>query len=226
MSKNTIDTSVKSSQLPQLLQQKNFEHIVKLSQQITVPASSTVFRQGDACENYLMVIEGSVKVFSRAENGREIILYRVKDGESCTLTTACLFGRNLYPAEGITETEVSALMIPRDVFNQGLADSEAFRKMIFDQYAKRLSDVISLVESLSFSRIDIRLANLLIQLSETSDTIEATHQVIATELGSAREVISRHLKEFEHKGFISLQRGSITIMNAQALHTLSNTPQV
>jgi len=212
-----------SSKLPQLLQQKNFEQILKQSQQITVPANSTVFRQGDSCENYLLVIEGSVKVFSRAENGREIILYRVQDGQSCTLTTACLFASNLYPAEGVTETDVTALMIPRQVFNQGLAESEDFRKMIFDQYALRLTDVISLVEALSFSRIDIRLARLLIKLSENSLLIETTHQHIATELGSAREVVSRQLKEFEKKNLITLQRGSITINKLNELQNFANT---
>jgi len=214
---------IQTRKLPQLLQQKDFEGILKQSQQITVPADSTVFRQGEHCENYLLVIEGSVKVFSRAENGREIILYRVQDGESCTLTTACLFASNLYPAEGVTETDVSALMIPRHVFNQGLADSENFRKIVFDQYAKRLTDIIGLVEALSFSRIDIRLARLLVKLSEKSSLIETTHQHIATELGSAREVISRQLKEFEKKNLITLQRGSITITDLDNLQNFANT---
>lgn len=220
------DKKPQTAMLPLLLQQKDFGHITKQSQQITVPADSTVFRQGDSCENYLLVLKGSVKVINRAENGREIVLYRVTDGESCTLTTACLFAQNLYPAEGITETEVTALMIPRNIFNQALADSEDFRKMIFDQYAQRLSDVISLVENLSFSRIDIRLARLLIQLSSVSVTIETTHQNIAAELGTAREVISRHLKEFERNNLITLQRGSITISNAVELQKLAETTHI
>lgn len=219
----TSNNSTLHGKLPRILRDKSFEHIIKQSQQITVPANSTVFRQGDACENYLLVIEGQVKVFSRAENGREIILYRVNDGESCTLTTACLFASNLYPAEGVTETEVKALMIPRNVFNQGLADSEEFRKMIFDQYARRLSDVISLVEALSFSRIDIRLARLLNKLSTTSPSIVITHQNIATELGTAREVVSRQLKDFERKNLITLQRGSIEIKDLEGLQTIANT---
>ena len=121
-------------------------------------------------------------MFSRAENGREIILYRVKKDESCTLTTACLFASNPYPAEGITETDSTALMIPLPIFNKALAESEIFRKIIFDQYAQRLSDVISLVESLSFGHINIRLARLLLSLSVDSVLIETTHQTLATEL--------------------------------------------
>jgi len=206
-----------NNSLTELLKQKGFEYLNTQSQKVTVPANSTVFRQGDACKNYLLVLQGSVKVFSRAENGREIILYRVQNGQSCTLTTACLFANNPYPAEGITEIDSTALMIPLPIFNRALAESEEFRRIIFDQYAKRLSDVINLVESLSFGHIDIRLARLLLQLSENSNTIETTHHILATELGSAREVISRQLKEFEKRQIITLQRGSITVTNREEL---------
>lgn len=206
-----------SNSLTELLKRKGFEYLNTQSQKITVPANSTVFRQGDACKNYLLVLEGSVKVFNRAENGREIILYRVQNGQSCTLTTACLFADNPYPAEGLTEVDSTALMIPLPIFNRALAESEEFRQIIFDQYAQRLSDVINLVESLSFGHIDIRLARLLLQLSKSTDTIETTHHILATELGSAREVISRQLKEFEKKQIISLQRGNITVINRQQL---------
>ena len=215
-----------TSTLPELLRQKEFEAIAEHSKQITLPAGSTVFRQGDGCENYLLVLQGSVKIFSRAENGREIILYRVKDGESCTLTTACLFASNPYPAEGVTETEVTALVIPRTFFNKGLAESETFRKIIFDQYAKRLSEVISLVEALSFGHIDIRLARLLLQLSAQSATIETTHQTLATELGTAREVVSRQLKAFQRKELVSLQRGSITVTEPTGLRDIAESPLV
>lgn len=203
--------------LAELFKQKEFEYIKSQSQSVNVPANTTIFRQGDSCENYLLVLKGSVKVFSRAENGREIVLYRVQDGQSCTLTTACLFAKNPYPAEGITETDSTALMIPRSVFNQALAESDEFRKIIFDQYATRLSDVINLVENLSFGHLEIRLARLLLQLSADSNLIETTHHILATELGSAREVISRQLKEFERQQLIILQRGSIQIVERKKL---------
>ncbi len=199
------------------------EFIARQSQQVTLPEHTTVFHQGDECGQYFFVLSGSVKVFSRAENGREVILYRVRDNESCTLTTACLFGESPYPAEGITEKETTALAIPRDVFNQGLAQSEAFRNMVFNQYAQRLSDVINLVEELSFGRIDIRLARFLSQQAASGDAIEMTHQDIATELGSAREVISRQLKALEKQQLITLHRGSIHIENLPGLQQLATS---
>ena len=197
--------------------------ILDQAQQVTIPANTTVFRQGDACQNYFLVLEGSVKVLSRAENGREIVLYRVQSGQSCTLTTACLFANNKYPAEGITESEVKALVIPIAAFNDGLQYSADFRKEVFDAYSQRLSDVISLVEEISFGRIDVRLAKALMQHIVGDMSIHITHQALATELGSAREVISRQLKDFEHKGWVKLHRGSIEIINTSELEKLAKT---
>lgn len=210
-----------TDKIPDFLKQPELEFIINRSQQVTLPAATTVFRQGEDCGNYLLILNGSVKVFSRAENGREIILYRVKDGESCTLTTACLFANNPYPAEGITETESIALVISRDIFNQGIAESETFRKVVFDQYARRLSEVIGLVEDLTFGHIDIRLARLLLKLASGSTDFDTTHQMLATELGTAREVVSRQLKEFERQSLISLKRGNITVCNVHGLQSIA-----
>ncbi len=197
--------------------------IAEQSQTVTLPPDTTVFHQGDACQQYFFVLSGSIKVINRAENGREVVLYRVRDNQSCTLTTACLFTSNPYPAEGITEVETTALAIPREVFNQGLAQSERFRRMVFDQYARRLTDVINLVEELSFGRIDIRLARFLAQRAHHSPSIDMTHQAIATELGSAREVISRQLKSLEKQRLISLQRGSIHVEDLEGLQRLAES---
>lgn len=193
---------------------------------ITLPPDTTVFRQGDSCQNYILLQQGSIKVFTRAENGREIVLYRVGGGESCTLTTTCLFTNNKYPAEGITETEIRALVISRDDFNKGLEQSADFRRMVFDSYSQRLTDIITLVEEISFGRIDARLAKTLLQHAIGEMTIHTTHQDLAAELGSAREVISRQLKEFERRGWVTLQRGSIELTNTRELESLARTPLV
>ena len=185
--------------------------------EITLPANHKVFRQGEPCEKYLMVMSGSVKVFSRAENGREIMLYRLTSGQSCVLTTSCLLASSRYPAEAVTETDVSALTIPVKIFNQGLNQSPAFRRLIFDAYTQRLADIIALVESISFGHIDVRLAGLLLDKAQDSRKLHITHQAIATELGTAREVISRHLKKFERRQWVKLQRGHVEVIHPTAL---------
>ena len=191
-------------------------------QLISLPADTIAFHQGDSCDNYLLVLEGSIKVLARNEAGREIVLYRVQRGGSCVLTTSCLLGHNNYPVEGITETPVRALAIPARAFHQGLNESESFRTFIFNTYGQRLTGVISLVESISFEHINRRLARyLLAQASEGK--LHVTHQVVATELGSAREVISRQLKNFEQQGWIEQQRGEIKILEQDALSQLAHS---
>ena len=189
---------------------------------LSLPADTIAFHQGDSCDNYLLVLDGSIKVLARNESGREIVLYRVQRGGSCVLTTSCLLAHNNYPAEGITETPVRALAIPAKAFHQGLNESESFRNFIFHTYGQRLTDVISLVESISFEHINRRLARYLLAQAD-QDILHVTHQVVATELGSAREVISRQLKTFEQHGWIEQQRGEIKIRDQDALSQLADS---
>ena len=198
--------------------------IINKAKKVSFPANSTVFYQGSSCENYLLVTKGTIKVFTRAVNGREIVLYRVNKGQSCTLTTTCLLANNDYPAEGITETNIEALMIPLNEFNLGLAQSPSFRAFVFNTYGKRLSDMISLVGEVSFNRIDIRLAKQLLNHATKQNNLTITHQALAYELGTAREVISRQLKSFEKKGLLSLSRGKIQLDNLTEIKTLASTP--
>lgn len=199
---------------------KNGSNILDHSQQMTIPEGTVIFHQGDQCLNYLLVISGSVKVITRAENGREIVLYHITSGGSCVLTTSCLISSEDYPAEGITETDVVALAIPRPIFEQYMGESKAFRKQVFHSYGDRLIKLITLVEEISFAKLDIRLAKYLLQNGSVNTPIHTTHQALATELGSAREVISRQLKEFENKGWVNLKRGKIEILNHDALANL------
>jgi len=207
------------------LADSDINHIFDQAQLIHLPANATVFHQGDACHNYLIVLSGSVRVFTRAENGREIVLYRLHNGDSCVLTTSCLFGKTHYPAEGITETELTALAIPTQVFNKGIQQSDSFRKLVFSSFTTHVHLLITLVEEVAFGKLDIRLARHLLELyhrlGDENNTIAITHQTLATELGTAREVISRQLKELEHKSIIQLQRGNIKIIDMAALTRLA-----
>jgi len=198
--------------------------VIDGAKKVTMPANTTIFYQGSQCDNYLLVIEGIVKVFTRSESGREVVLYRVSKEQSCTLTTTCLLANNQYPAEGISETVVEALVIPSKMFTMGLAKSASFREFVFNTYAKQLCDVISLVGEVSFNRIDVRLAKQLI--TSGNHVLTTTHQALATELGTAREVVSRQLKSFEEKKLIALSRGKITLVNMTQLNSLANTALV
>jgi len=186
--------------------------IRSLGKNIIIPSGTTVFQQGDLCHNYLVVTKGVVKVFTRSEHGREILLYRVGEGESCTLTTTCLLAENSYPAEGVTESLVEALVISAAEFKLQLNQCALFRTFIFSSYSQRLCDVISRVEEISFGRLDARLAHWLVDAHQRAAPVSVTHQQIATDLGTAREVVSRKLKELEVRGWLKLSRGTIDII--------------
>ncbi len=186
------------------------------AQLLEVAAGTTIFRPGSACENYLIVLQGTVRTSITSDSGREIVLYRVETGQTCVLTTSCLLASSKYDTEGIAETGVTALAIPRPLFIELLGTSEKFRQLAFDTFSDRLRDLIILINEISFGHLDTRLANYL--TSKASDNlVETTHQAIATDLGSAREAVSRLLKEFERKGFVELDRGRIIITASSEL---------
>jgi CRP/FNR family transcriptional regulator len=188
---------------------------------VNLPKDATAFHQGGECGSYLLVLDGDVKVLTRSENGREIVLYRLSRGDSCILTTSCLFGKNTYPAEGIAETDVTAIAIPAPVFQHAVQNSDMFRAFVFESFSSHLSSLITLVEEVAFGKLDIRLARHLLKLAQDKSSLDATHQQLATELGSAREVISRQLKDFESRGWIKLHRGNIEFLEKQALENIA-----
>lgn len=191
--------------------------------EITVPAGTTLVRQGEVCGHYLLVAEGAVKVFARAENGREIVLYRIVPGGACILTTSCLMAEAPFPAEAISESELRALVIPAPQFRAGLQQSSAFRTFVFESFGARILDLIHLVEQVAFGRVDVRLARFLLAHGESG--VSATHQALAAELGTAREVVSRRLKEFETRGWVALHRGNVAVLDGSQLQRFVETAE-
>ncbi|TAN47514.1 MAG: Crp/Fnr family transcriptional regulator, partial [Rhodospirillales bacterium] len=137
------------------------------------------------------------------------------------VTTACLMSGTDYDAEGISESEIEAMALPLAAFRELLAQSAAFRDFVFKAYATRISNLLMLIEEVAFGRIDQRLAACLLDLAQKKGEVDATHQDLAVELGTAREVISRQLKEFERQGWVKLKRGQIALLSPEALSALS-----
>ncbi|KZL27411.1 Crp/Fnr family transcriptional regulator [Pseudovibrio sp. WM33] len=195
--------------------------LVNRSTIVSVPADTIIFGPGKAPENLLLLLSGSVRVQQLSEGGREIILYRVHAGESCVLTTACLLAYEDYSAEGIAETDTQAVAIPRMVFDDLIAQSETFRRFVFSAYSKRITDLFLVIEEIAFQRMDIRLAQKLLELAGSSKRVATTHQQMAAELGTAREVISRQLREFQRRDWITQSRGTIEIVDRAGLEVLA-----
>ena len=194
--------------------------LASVSHKMAAPAGTKLFGEGSPCQAYLILLAGQVRVQKTGENGREITLYRVGPGQTCVVTTVCLMTGTDYDAEGIAETDIEAQAIPLPAFRTLLAQSERFRDFVFRAYSTRITDLLLLLEEVSFGRIDQRLAACLLERGHSGE-VGATHQELAAELGTAREVVSRQLKEFEHRGWIGLARGRIVLRDLAALANLA-----
>jgi len=196
------------------------EKLTSSSEVVSLEKDSVIFGPGKAPTHLVLLLEGCIRVHQLSDSGREIVLYRISAGDSCILTTACVLAYEDYSAEGVAETPIEAVMIPRDVFDELMGISKEFRHFVLTAFTKRLSDLFLVVEEVAFKRIDHRLAQKLIELSGSSSTVSATHQNLATELGSVREVVSRQMAEFQSRGWILQQRGMIEILDRHQLEQL------
>ena len=177
-----------------------------------------VCQEGTSCSHLALLTDGSARVYKLGENGKEITLYRVTAGESCILTASCILNNLPFPAFAICETDVEAVLLPAHEVQEWLADSLAWRSYVFGLVAQRLSNVIDIVEEVVFRRMDRRIANHLSQRNLSSnDLLTITHQEIASDLGTSREVVSRILKDFENKDILRVTRGAIQILNPDSL---------
>jgi CRP/FNR family transcriptional regulator len=193
------------------------EVLRKSAVRVTLPRGSAVFRPGDACGRFPLVASGSIRVQRVTESGREIVLYRVTSNETCILTIACLMSDEAYAAEAVAETDVVAYVLPSAPFKTLMNQSATFREIVFSGYSQRIATLMSLIEEIVCTRIDIRLAERLLALRSETNRIETTQHALAADLGTAREVIGRALKSFERAGWVSLSRGAIRIVNKAAL---------
>jgi len=181
-------------------------------------AGTVLFDASQPCGGFPLVLEGTIRVVKSAPNGREILLYRVEPGDSCILSGGCLMGEADYSASGIAETDVRLLNIPPGVFNELIIHDAPFRRFVFGMYNARLAEVIELVEAVAFQKLDARLAQLLIH---RGPVVQSTHQRLAEELGSVREIVSRLLGNFAARGWVALDRERITLLDLPALARLA-----
>lgn len=185
-----------------------------------IPRGAVLFRPGDQCVHFPLIAAGTVRVQRVTESGREIVLYRVSNNETCILTTASLLSDDAYSAEGIAETDVTAYIVPAERFAALMNMSAPFRALVFDGYSKRIATLMSRIEEIVCTRINVRLAERLLALKGADNRISVTQQALAADLGTAREVVGRTLKSFERSGWVRLSRGGAEITDARALRAL------
>lgn len=194
--------------------------LVAGSQVVALSAGTPVFAPGQSADNLLLLLDGTVRVQQKSETGREIFLYRVHAGESCVLTTACMLAFEDYSADGIAETDVTAVAIPRSTFDNLIARSPVFRQFVFTAYSRRITDLFTLIDDIVFQKMELRLASRLLELADGAQVVHATHATLGTELGTAREVVSRTLAEFQRRGWVEQSRGEVRLIGRPGLERL------
>lgn len=185
-------------------------------------AGARYLRTGAAVETFALVTEGLLRVYKADESGREITLYTVGPGECCMINVLSLLGRRTSAAEAVVQEPVQALVYPGGLFRRWMADHESMRAFVFGLLADRVDGMMALIEEVAFQRMDRRLASHLVDRSGRggSPELRVTHDTLAADLGTAREVVSRLLKSFERKGAVALGRGCIRILDEDALRNL------
>jgi CRP/FNR family transcriptional regulator len=178
-----------------------------------IPAGHDVFVEGDDVNAIALLLSGVVRVYKVGETGREITLYRFGLGESCILTANAILSRQTFSAIATVEKDAEAVMIPADTFREWIRRYDLWRDFVFSLLSQRLSSVLEIVDEVTFRRMDIRVASLLLEQSKQHNPITITHQEIAAELGSSREVISRILEDMSERGLIRVLRGSVEVLD-------------
>ena len=200
------------------LPQSEWAGLLAEGRELQLPAQARVFDEHQACQGFPFVLEGMIRVAKSAPNGRELPLYRVAPGETCIISSSCLLGRTDYNAHGITEVPTRLLLLPSHAFEALLAH-EPFRRFVFNLFAERIADLMQLVEEVAFRKLDQRLAA---HLLGHGTLVRVTHQQLADELGSVREIVSRLLKNFAAQGLVHLGREQIEILDPAGLRKLAS----
>lgn len=197
--------------------------IAARSDRVRCPDGYRLFGPGDRSENFLIPLTGAVRVEHMGATGRSVVLYRVAPGESCVMTTSCLLSGAPYEAYGYAEGDVEAIAMPARAFRDLVEEEPEFRDLALGVFSQRIIELVEVIDELLLHRVDLRLASWLTERAPADSAIAVTHQAIAAELGTAREVISRILKEFERRGWVALTRREIRLQDVAALKLFANT---
>lgn len=194
------------------------DQIVRQGKHMVLPGGTRVFDEHGPCGAFPLLLAGAVRVFKQAASGRQLLLYRVEPGELCVLTTSCLLGHKSYAASGVTEGETELVAIPAAFFDELLASCEEFRLLVFSILSERIADLMQRVEEVAFQRLDRRLAALLVA---RAPDLRVTHQELADELGSVREIVTRLLRGFEEHGWVRLGRERVSVTDVASLRRVA-----
>ena len=198
------------------------EVMQKAGRLAAIEKGTLVFSEGLPISTIPLVQEGRVRVFSSTPGGDEITLYEIGAGQTCVLAAASVLTHRDYPAIAIAETKVSAWLVPSGRFLELFGHDPEFQRSVFDLLTGRLAVVMGLVGQVAFQPMQVRLAAYLSQRADQAGVLHETHSQIATNLGTAREVVSRLIEDMERNGAVHAARGRVQILNRTLLSRLAS----
>jgi CRP/FNR family transcriptional regulator, anaerobic regulatory protein len=182
--------------------------------EVRFPAGHAIRRPGQSCDRIAFVTEGEVRVTRTGPTGREIALYRIVPGEACVLELSAAMSGTTYPAWAVASRPGRALTVPASELVRLMGEDEGLRAAIVGLLSSRLIEVMALVGEVAFEPMEDRLASLLRREARGDPPVVAsTHEALARSLGTAREVVSRHLSQMAVRGEVRLARGAITLLS-------------
>jgi CRP/FNR family transcriptional regulator, anaerobic regulatory protein len=204
------------------LTNEHFEKIARVTSFATLQAGQIAYQEEWECPNYIMCVDGRTRVYKTDPNGREVLIYKVEGGSTCMLTTQCLLSGSNFPAESIAEAQTELAIIPRIHFHAFMSSIPEFREFVLADYTRLLGSMFSLINSVAFGSVEQRLARRLLVDAGDARTVEKTHRELAADIGSVREIVSRHLGDWERSGWVKTSRGKLELIDKPALASLQS----
>jgi CRP/FNR family transcriptional regulator, anaerobic regulatory protein len=199
------------------LPKEDFARIADTIHFAALKSGEIAYREEWECPNYIMCVDGRTRVYKTNAAGREVLIYKVESGGTCVLTTQCLLSNSNFPAESVAEAPTELATIPAAQFHKFMAEIPAFREFVLSDYTRLLGSMFSLIDSVAFATVEQRLARrLLVDVGE-GWCVEKTHRELAADIGSVREIVSRHLGDWERNGWIKNFRGKLELVDKKAL---------
>ena len=198
-----------------IFEKELIEEIAQLGRLIHVTEGQKIIEIGEYITGMPLLLEGAIKILREDDEGDELLLYYLEQGDTCSMTMACCLGDSKSEIRAIAETDVEMIMVPIRKMEEWTGKYKSWRNFVFDSYHNRLNELLATVDSIAFKNMDERLVSYLKEKSRiaNSKAITNTHQEIAYDLHSSRVVISRLLKKLEHLDKIKLHRNQIELID-------------
>lgn len=198
-----------------LFEEELLSEILTVGEYKKVPEGQELIDIGSSIKFMPLIISGAIKILREDENGDELVLYFIEQGDTCAMTITCCIGQSKSKIRAVAEVETILLMIPVQKIGEWMNTYQSWQSFILQSYHERMQELLEAIDTIAFLNMDERLLKYLKDkaMINRSEVIHATHKEIANDLHTSRVVVSRLLKTLEIKQEIQLNRNQITLLN-------------